>query len=207
MSAQDDLQSGYRYDIFLSYPSAEQVLFWVKSVFHPQLQGKLHVILGRPAEIFVDWEQPTGVRWRSQIVQALLRSKLFVAVWSPVYFTSKWCVAEWRSMALREDKLAKCVPPKPHNLIHPIIFAEGNFPEEAIGTQSKRDFKNWAYTGEYFLKSEKFLSFEDAVKTLAKELAEKLEEVPEWEDDWPLKDPPAITVDKPKNRVPKMMFR
>jgi hypothetical protein len=150
-------------------------------------------------------EQLTGVRWRNQIVQALLRSKLFVAVWSPVYFTSNGAASGivWRFVRINWLICSS----KPHNLIHPVIFAEGNFPEEAIGTQSKRDFKNWAYTGEYFLKSDKFLGFEDEVKTLAKELAGKLEEVPEWEDDWPLKDPPTITVTKPKNRVPKMVFR
>jgi hypothetical protein len=49
----------------------------------------------------------------------------------------------------------------------------------------------------------KWLDFEDEVKKLAQELTDKLDEVPEWEDGWPLKDPPVIT--KPKNRVPKMV--
>jgi hypothetical protein len=115
----------------------------------------------------------------------------------------EWCLAEWKSMELRE-KLAGMVSPEqqPQNLIYPVIFSDSEtFPKFATDRRM-RNFKSWNHPHPQFERSMKYLKFDDEVKRIAVELARLLDQVPAWRPDWPVETPAA---DPPKTaRFPRL---
>ncbi|AXX31228.1 hypothetical protein APASM_3863 [Actinosynnema pretiosum subsp. pretiosum] len=122
------LLDGYQFDVFLSYRRSGQgnAAAWVRDHFHRMLVDCLADELGR-TEVFIDLEVETGVEWPSLLRDALARSKVLVAVWSPPYFHSPWCLAEWWTMEAGERALAGTT-----RLVYPLRYSDGElFPEEA----------------------------------------------------------------------------
>lgn len=122
------LLDGYRFDVFLSYRRSGpgNAGAWVRDHFHEMLKDCLADELGS-SEVFLDLEAETGVRWPSLLRDVLARSKVLVAVWSPPYFQSPWCLAEWRTMEARERALAGRT-----RLVYPLRYSGGdNFSEDA----------------------------------------------------------------------------
>src|SRR5271157_4467432 len=95
----------YMHDIFLSYTNRDPVGPWVRNHFHRLLKSWLSNYWGQEPEIFIDRDLETGVRWPDALREHLLHSKLVVAVLSPPYFRSRWCLAEWQSMLNRQENL------------------------------------------------------------------------------------------------------
>ena len=97
---------GYQFDVFVSYRRSGpgNAATWVRNYFHRMLEDCLADELGRTA-VFIDSEVETGAVWPPLLREALARSKILVAVWSPPYFHSPWCLAEWRTMEARERAL------------------------------------------------------------------------------------------------------
>ena len=52
--------------------------------------------------------------------------------------------------------------------------------------------KEWGYPYPQFADSPAFLSFHDAVRQLAGEIARQLETVPAWDANWPVERPDAV---------------
>ena len=89
----------YRYDVFLSYRRRWPVDDWVKHHFYPALKGWLGESLQREPDIFFDAESiNTGTDWPTELQQAHTHSRCLLPVWTRLYFASKWCSAEWRSV-------------------------------------------------------------------------------------------------------------
>ena len=99
------MAEGYEYDLFLSYRREGDVGEWVRNHFHDRLRNCLNSEFPRPVRIFFDVGQEPGTHWRKNIARALQRSHLLVAVLSPQYFTSSWCLAEWNTIRRREERL------------------------------------------------------------------------------------------------------
>lgn len=135
------MDEDYVYDVFVSYRRRQPVLDWVKNHFYPLLEQRLpdELPVDHKTRIFVDWDEiEIGSAWPAKLSQALKRSRCILPVWSPEYFRSDWCLAEWKTMMERERLLGLRTEQRPGGLIFPVIFADGeHFPQEARVVQSK----------------------------------------------------------------------
>ncbi len=187
----------YEYDVFISYRRVgSDVPAWIRNHFYPRLSEVLDNNLDRDMKIFFDELVPSGATWPAALRTALQRARILLPVCSPKYFVDEWCLAEWKSMELRE-KLAGLASPEqqPQNLIYPVIFSDSErFPKYATDRRM-RNFKSWNHPHPQFERSMKYLEFDDEVKRIAAELARLLDQVPAWRPDWPVETPAA---DPPK---------
>src|SRR5512146_1527304 len=95
----------YHWDVFISYRRAGNVTGWVQNHLHPVLVSCLADELDRPPQVFVDNQMEVGTYWPDELANAQRMASYLLAVWSPPYFTSPWCVAELHSMWAREQLL------------------------------------------------------------------------------------------------------
>ncbi len=178
----------YEWDVFISYPRSGQVGAWVGNHFAPVLRDCLESVLPQQPRIFIDHSLETGVAWSDALKQALLRSRLLVAVWTPPFFRSPWCMAEWESMLEREAVLAGGRPPR--GLIYPVVYSDGNhFALKAKQTQFRRDLTKFTYPQPGFRDSVAYLGFHDTMMDIAAEIETHLQTVPPWQDHWPIIEP------------------
>lgn len=191
---------GYEYDIFLSYPRAGHAGEWVRNHFHPLLKGCLNEELAEAPSVWFDEDQDPGVNWPANLRRALLRSRILVAVWSPSYFRSTWCMAEWESMRAREQVLGFATEENPQGLIYPVVYGDGDsFPLAAKATQYRRDLSQWGFPLPQFQKTEQYMHLWDCMRQVAGDIATRLGTVPAWADGWPVVDMPNIA---PPSRSP-----
>ena len=183
---------GYEWDVFLSYTRSGGGDVWVREHFYRALREWLGNEMADEPRIFVDWDQNGGTSWPESLERALLRSKVMVAVLSPPYFRSAWCLAEWESMWARHRALGYGTSDHPRHLVIGVRFADGqHFPPEAQATLL-RDFTPWnkPLPYEVYSRSAQYEHFYTAVQQLAKEVAERIEEVPPWSPEWRVVRPP-----------------
>jgi hypothetical protein len=163
-------------------------LDWIKNHFYPLLEQWLPNALpvGHQTRIFVDWgEIETGVAWPEKLQQALKRSRCLLPIWSPEYFRSNWCLAEWRTMQERERLLGMRSLESPEGLIYPITFFDGeHFPQEARDCQ-QRDLCRWNTPHPVFRGTVDYVEFDRQVQLLVQELAQMVLRAPAWQD-WPV---------------------
>src|SRR3954452_7815046 len=95
----------YRWDVFISYRRTQNVTGWVRNHLCPVLRRCLEDEMDRVPQVFVDDHLEVGQYWPDALEEVLATSRSLLAVWSPPYFTSAWCVAEWQSMRARERVL------------------------------------------------------------------------------------------------------
>jgi hypothetical protein len=180
----------YKWDVFISYRGTSNVTGWVRNHLHPVLRNCLEDELVRTPSVFVDNRMDVGTYWPDELAQALSRSRYLLAVWSPQYFTSHWCVAEWQSMLARERVLGIPNSSETVGLVYPVVYSDGaSFPSEAGAVQCRFDFSQYGYPYEQFGKSEAYLDFHAKVQTMAVDLAKRIESAPTWQPDWPMLRP------------------
>lgn len=96
----------YQYDVFLSYKRGGPKEEWVKEIFLPLFQNDLSQNLARNATIFLDTSEiKEGTKWADVLGDSLAKSKCMVAILTPLYFDSQWCVYEFSMMNYRQEKL------------------------------------------------------------------------------------------------------
>lgn len=176
----------YEYDVFISYHrGGGTVPAWVRTHFHPRLQELLDDQLDHQARVFFDATVPTGRRWPSELRNALHRARVLVPVCSPKYFMDEWCLAEWHSMADREELTGM----GKSGLIYPVIFCDSeNFPGYAH-ERKMRDLKVWNQPYQQFQDTVEYLDFHREVERIAVDLAGLIGQAPEWRSDWPVHTP------------------
>jgi hypothetical protein len=188
----------YEFDVFLSYTTASSNGAWVKEHFSKLLLERLDNTMPRDPKMFVFEDQETATAWPENLASALGRSRVLVAVLSPPYFRSNWCLAEYYSMVAREREYGFGTQEHPRLLIHPVVYADGvHFPSDATRNY-RRDFSAWNYPHAHFKDTPAYLQFFDAVEALADEIASRLDDVPAWRDDFPIvrPEPSAPTAQK-----------
>ncbi|GAA5167488.1 MULTISPECIES: toll/interleukin-1 receptor domain-containing protein [Amycolatopsis] len=192
----------YEYDVFLSYRrKGGTVPAWVRTHFHPRLAELLDDYLDHEAKIFFDDQVPAGTAWPLEVRNALQRAKVLVAVCSPKYFSSEWCLAEWHSMARREELTGLATPERPQGLIYPVIFCDSeNFPKYAH-ERRMLDLKRWNQPYQQFQDSPAYLDFHRNLQVVATELAGLIAHAPEWRPDWPVETP--LPDPPPTSRLPR----
>ena len=177
----------YEWDFFLSYKRGGDVEEWVRNHFKPRLERSLENELHDKKKIFIDTSTRTGTKWPQNIKKALKNSKILISIWSPPYFLSDWCDAEWRSMRKREEQVGLTSEERPEGLVYPVAFSDGEyFPESAKNVQQfcLRDFY---YPYPCFKDAPIYMSFCDKVRDIAIELGQMLESVPPWQE-WDLEE-------------------
>jgi len=179
----------YEYDFFLSYSRKKPVGDWVRNHFCPELRQWLDSYASKPTRVYIDEDLETGANWPNYTEAALRASRYMIAVWSPQYFTSPWCCAEWQSMRRREELLG--MPGAIFGLIIPVVFSDGkSFPPETAQTQ-RIDFSDLNYPMPAFRLAPKYLDFVDRMKELCETLAKWVDEreAPAFDPDWPIVRP------------------
>jgi len=197
---------GYEYDVFLSYTRRGGGDVWVRDHFYRALREWLGNEMAAEPRIFVDWNQETGVAWPDNLERALLRSKVMVAVFSPPYFRSEWCVAEWESMLERHRTLGYGTADHPRHLVLPVRYADGrHYPPEAQAVQ-QRDFTPWNKPLPYetYSRSKDYEYFYAAVQQLAGEVAERVEDAPPWDPSWKVVRPALDPRSLPPGPLPRL---
>lgn len=181
-----DVVGGYAYDIFISYRRREPVMRWVQEHFYERLHEWLSEKMTREPNIFIDKQIETGAPWRDELRVALQTSRFLVPIWSPSYFRSSWCLAEWQTMLAREKQLGLGVDSTPKSLIYPILFAsEELLPEKARATQHQ-DFSSWNINWEAFKSSNEYGCFVRAIQYVATDLGQLIPQAPKWQPNWPV---------------------
>jgi len=184
--------SGYEFDLFISYRRRGNPLNWVQNHFYPRLRDYLDDHLDKDPALFIDVGMEKGSHWPTRLENALNRTKILIPIYSPQYFRSPWCLAEWTTMAEREVVLGLSSAERPQGLIYPILFSDSdNFPTFAR-LRSWRDLKKWNNPDPVFQQTVEWVSFLREVEAIAEDLATLLPQVPDWQPDWPIyrPDPP-----------------
>jgi hypothetical protein len=121
----------------------------------------------------------TGDDWLDELGEAIKSSKCLVAIWSPEYFNSSWCLTEFNSFLKRQEQLNR------KGLIIPASFHDGeHFPNEAKAIQYL-DFSNYANTISAFWNSSDAVEFEKIIKKYSKDIADKIKNAPLYQPDFP----------------------
>jgi hypothetical protein len=198
-------QQEYEYDLFISYSRKGTCRTWVTQMLLKNLVDILNDELPNQVSYFIDEEIEPGVPWEDRIRDKLLVSKVALCIWSPTYFQSDWCMAEWKSMERRQDLLTHVRPEFADSpVLFPVIYSNGDyFPPDAKGTQYSRMFiedPELLNHVEAFKLSVKYAELVNRTRALAKQLAPRIVNAPPFQSGWPwvrpeVKDAPRI--DKP----------
>lgn len=186
------LVSGYEFDVFISYRRRGNPLNWVLNHFYPRLRDYLDDHLDKDPALFIDVDMEKGTHWPTRLENALNRTKILVPIYTPQYFRSSWCLAEWRTMAAREVVLGLRSGERTQSLIYPILLNDSvNFPADAR-LHNWWDLKKWNSPDLVFQQSVEWVSFLRQIDAIAEDLASLLPQVPDWQPDWPVcrPDPP-----------------
>lgn len=180
----------YRYDLFVSYkrePRNKQLVTpWLRQVLDRVEYWTRQEMGGTPIRVFFDEESiEVGSDWPNEISEALLSAKCLLPIWSPEYFHSTWCVAEWKSFIKREILIADRGRPA-CRLIIPIKFHDGSwFPEEAQRVQ-QLDLSPYTATTQAFWNSHRADELDQLIKDFAPKLARAISQAPPYEAGWPV---------------------
>lgn len=182
------MASGYEFDVFLSYRRSGRgnAAAWVRHHFHPLLVDCLADELDHPPRVYVDLETEIGAYWPGLLEQRLQRSRVLVAVLSPRYFESSWCLAEWHTARAREEALGMATKLNPGtSVIYPVVFSDSeSFPEDAQ-TRQARVLKQWNNPRPGYRDTPAYDELYDEVKRIAVELRGFINNAPAWQPDWP----------------------
>lgn len=193
----------YEHDVFISYRRRDPVLTWVREHFAPLIERWLPEALPQEPAIFRDEDSiDTGDAWPEKLRRGVLRTRLLVAVFSPGYFRSPWCLAEFESMLEREKRHGLRSAERPDGLVYAVRFSDGeHFPEAAQALQMK-DLRRFNLTAPGFRLTEPYVEFEREMQIVASEIAAMMPRAPDWRSDWPVVTPPAAP--RPHAPLPRL---
>src|SRR5438876_87734 len=113
-NGQGTIHADYEYDVFLSYSYRADQTEWVRDKFEPNFQFPLDDELTQlgletpppKGRICIAQREITaGDIWPNELQEELQRSKVLVAICSPKYFSSAWCLSEWQTFKQRAPEL------------------------------------------------------------------------------------------------------
>ncbi|HZS03898.1 MAG TPA: toll/interleukin-1 receptor domain-containing protein [Blastocatellia bacterium] len=194
----------YEYDVFVSYRREAPVMDWVRNHFHPLLDQWLRnsMPVNHQTRIFIDWDIETGASWPMKLRQALKTSRCLLPVWSPEYFRSEWCLAEWQTMVKREQKVGLGTAQNSGGLIYAVRFFDGeHFPPKAQTTQHK-DLSRWNIPDLTFKQHLDYIDLTRQIQGVVTELAKMIQRAPVWQD-WPVVLPKSGNK-KPRVEMPRL---
>ena len=199
------MSEGYEYVLFISYSRKGTCRTWVTQMLLNNLIASLEDQLPNPVTYFIDEEIQPGAIWEERIRGKLMVSKVALCIWSPSYFQSDWCMAEWKSMERRQELLTNARPEFADSpVLFPVIYSNGDyFPPDAQGTQYSRMFiedPELLNHVEAFKQSVKYAELASRTRKLAEQLAPRIAHAPPFQSGWPWVRPESLQapmIDKP----------
>ena len=184
----------YKFDAFISYRRRSPVLDWVRNHFKPKLEQWLPVFMAkqtrRKVRIAIDSEIiETGDAWLPRLRESLRVSRCMVAIWSPEYFRSHWCMAELKSMIERERVLGLQSDNMPWGLVYPICYVKKDFLRSEYEKKQRKDLHRWNTPDLIFQATPEYVAFDREMQELCQELASMIGKAPRWKADWPILEP------------------
>jgi hypothetical protein len=183
--------SDYEFDVFLSVKWDKVFGEWLEQIFIPLFGSYIrNDIIAEckrlPAKMFYYKKSlAPGDPWPDDLRKAIKQSRLAVALCSPEYFYSKWCLTEFHSFLERgkTNNARVLVPVSIHDL--------EPFPEEAQNLQTV-NFTDFVIVGNGFKETKKYSDFQDELKKFSKRVAQLICKVPTFQE-WPIveKNPPG----------------
>jgi len=188
--------------VYISYRrEGLDVPAWVRTHFYPRLSELLDNNVDYEVKVFLDEKVTVGGRWPLELRNALQRTRILVPVCSPKYFSDEWCLAEWHSMARREEIVGTACPERPPSLIYPVIFSDSrNFPSFAH-ERRMRSFTTWNQPYPQYQDSLEYLEFHREMARMVEELVDVIEQAPRWQPDWPVETP--VPDPLPPSKLPR----
>ena len=172
----------YTYDVFISYRHSPPVGPFVTNVLYRLFQGWLSDELESEARVFLDDSvMGAGDPLPARLAMALRQTRCLLAVCSPSYFRSPWCLAEWESFRAREVRAGLL-----DSLIVPVLFHEGGRVKDYLTTRIYADFTNYTYIDEALFRTEAGLGAQRAIKRLAADVGACVKAAPVFQPDWPV---------------------
>ncbi len=180
----DHPPNGYEWDVFLSYADGGYPGAWVRNTFHELLVNLMAAEVHNP-RIFFYRQQDYGTAWEVNLQRALATSRLMVCVWSPDYFSSRWCGIELRTMLGRERSLRLASIEAPQGLVYGVRYSDG----DCFGPETKGriwlDAEQWNNPRPGFSGTNKWDDLYEATRPFARDLATHLRSLlPKWDRSW-----------------------
>ena len=179
-----------KFDVFVSYRHAPDIGDWM-AIFHTTLETWIQRETTIQANVFRDKPSiAAGDEWSEAIKTALSTSRILIAVLTPTYFTSKWCVAEWRTIEQKEATHESAR----NQLIIPVKFSNGHhYPDFVRKRQFDDELTDFRVVNNPIIppKSERHALLVEKVKALAVLVAERLQSVQVQDSDC-LVDPDTV---------------
>ena len=174
----------YHYDVFLSY-TRNLVGEWVQRHFYELFEEHLGSALGKQPSIFMDTESiAAGDDWPTRLQTALAHSRCIVAVISPAYFRSQWCLRECHTMLAREESEGYRTEANSRGLVIPVVARNGEHHPEYIRHIQSIDFRRYVRKGGAFLNSPRYIEFEDEMEKWTQQVADVIRHAPGWKSQW-----------------------
>lgn len=181
----DGYAMAYVHDVFVSYMHDAQMESWVHSHFLPFLRTFVGNALNRPVDFFVDREGiTTGDSWPLKLQQAIVQSRCLIPVWSPLYFHSSWCRKECAAMLYREAQSGFRTVSNPSGLVAPVNVFDGQFFPDKAKQIEWLDCQRFWVVGDGFSRTERYVEFQDILRSWAVDVAAVIEGAPPWQDAW-----------------------
>ena len=180
----------YKHDVFLSYTTSPPVGDWVHEHLLCFFESYLAQALNRPdANWFVDREGiSSGDSWPERINRSLARSRCMVAVWSPLYFKSEWCLHECAVMRHRERQLGYRTMQNPSGLILPINVFDGEHFLDFAKKIKWLDCRKFLRQSKVFKFTPRFMELEDLmIEWISNDVAKAINNAPPWSEKWETK--------------------
>jgi MinD-like ATPase involved in chromosome partitioning or flagellar assembly len=174
----------YKFDLYVSYDRTAPVDAWLRT-FLESLKEYVEVFLGRDISFFQQYrELELGVDWQTETSRALASSALLLAILTPRYFRSRWCIAEWMTFEERRKRLGG-----EEYLIFPVgIAVRDGVPDWVLQYQ-------WVDMTESFLRKDDFQMHKGA-RDLARPVADRLRTPP------PFVEAPVVSPDEVDRMIP-----
>lgn len=190
----------YKHDVFLSYCQGF-IDGWLHDLFLPLFKFHLESAMGKQPDIFIDRDGiSTGDSWPKRIQEALCHSKSLVAIWSPSYFCSDWCMYECMLMIKREVEHGYRTTKKPNGLVVPVNVSDGqSFPNFAQDIQYF-DCREYVIDGQGFKQTQLYVELQQQIREWADDVAKTISQAPPWRRKWL----DYKLDDIPKSQTPKM---
>jgi hypothetical protein len=182
----------YVYEVFLSYRRGVIHSQWLVEHFVPLFKDRLREEIAEECnrdagDLFLDVnEVQPGMSVGGKVVDGLKTARCLVALLSPSYFRSQWCLVEWDSFRTRSHSERR-------ELVVPTILSQGTTVRRAVGDTMWADFSEYTIIGEGFRRTERYVAFQDEIKRLAKRVATVIANAPAWKD-FSVCDPPVTAV-------------
>ncbi|NEJ03094.1 toll/interleukin-1 receptor domain-containing protein [Rhizobium ruizarguesonis] len=197
----------YEYDVFISYKRSRFQTSWIVDYFLPRLEEHLSNYTAAQCaqpnvRLFFDQTEVNsaartglpsasgiepGTLWREALIEGIGKSRCMVALYSPNYFHSKWCLSELKAF---EDRAAQTG----RNIIIPVsIHSMDRLPARAHSRNMFR-MDDFVIDGPSFYESRSFPDFIRNIKLIAEKVAEAVCNAPAFVP-WPT--PPLLDENDP----------